>query len=118
MSFIQLFAKIPWKHVIGYAPEIVGVAQKIYENVRKTLGMSGKPGTVSLGARGLSLAGLELRVERLETNELQQAELVRDMARQVGELSAALGIVSRRLALATALAFASLAGVIILAFKT
>ncbi len=36
MSFVQLFAKIPWKNVIGYAPEIVGVAQKIYEDVRKT----------------------------------------------------------------------------------
>lgn len=118
MSFVHLFAKIPWRHVIGYAPEIVGVAQKIYENVRKTLGMRGKPGTVGPGARDLSLAGLELRIERLETNELQQAELVRDMARQVGELSATLGIVSRRLALASVLAVASLAGVIILALMT
>ena len=118
MGPIQLFAKIPWKHVIGYAPEIAVVAQKILENVRKTLRMKGKPGAAGPGARDLSPAGLDRRLERLEANEIQQAELVRDMARQVGELSAALGIVSRRLALATALAFASLAGVIILAFKT
>ena len=117
MSFVHLFAKIPWLHVIGYAPEIVGVAQKIYENVRKTLGMRRKPGTFGPGARDLSLAELESRIERLETNELQQAELVRDMACQMGKLSATLGIVSRRLALATVLAVASLVGVIILAMK-
>jgi len=116
MSLVHLFARIPWRHVIGYAPEIVVVAQKIFENVRKTLGMRGKPG-VGPGARDLSLAALELRIERLETNELQQAELVRDMARQMEELSVALGIVSRRLALASVLAVASLVGVIILALK-
>jgi hypothetical protein len=118
MSYAQLFAKIPWKQVIGFAPEIVAVAQKIYDNVKKTLGLKGGPVLGSAGKREPSLAELDKRVERLESNEVQQAELVRDMARQMGELSATLRIVSRRAFLAAVLAAAAVIGLVVLALKT
>jgi hypothetical protein len=117
MGYGHLFSKIPWKHVIGYAPEIIEVAQKIYDNVRKTLGLKGSPGSRSAKKREPTLAEVDRRLERLEGNELQQAELVRDMARQVGELSAALRILSRRLLLAFVLTAAALTGFIALAWK-
>ncbi len=118
MSYVHLFAKIPWRHVIGFAPEIIDVAQKIYDNVKKTLGLKGNAVSRGAGKGEHSLADLDRRVERLESNEVQQAELVRNMARQIGELSTALRIVSKRLLLATALAVAALIAVVALALKT
>ncbi|HSQ36065.1 MAG TPA: hypothetical protein VLQ89_08755 [Candidatus Binatia bacterium] len=114
MSVIHLFAKIPWKHLIGYTPELLGLAQKIYDNVRKTLGGKGAAASLTAGKRAPSLSDLDMRVERLEGNELQQAELVRDMARQVNELSAALAIVSRRLIWTTTLALAAFVAAVVL----
>lgn len=118
MSYVHLFTKIPWRHVIGFAPEIIDVAQKIHDNVKKTLGLKGSAVARSAGKGEPSLADLDRRVERLEGNEVQQAELVRNMAQQVGELSTALRIVSKRLLLATALAVAALIAVVALALKT
>ena len=117
MSVIHLFAKIPWKQVIGYTPQLIGLAQKIYDNVRKTLGAKGAAASFATGKRESSLADLDMRVERLEGNEVQQAELVRDMARQVGELSAVLRVVSRRLIWTTTLALAAFVGVVVLMLK-
>lgn len=118
MSYVHLFAKIPWRHVIGFAPEIIDVAQKIYENVKKTLGLKESAVARGAGKGQPSLADLDRRVERLESNEVQQAELVRNMARQVGELSTALRIVSKRLFLVTALAIAALIAVVVHALTT
>ncbi len=118
MGFGLFFAKIPWRQVIGFAPEIVLVAQKIYENVKKTLGMKRSSSVTGSEKRESSLSELDRRVERLEANEMQQAELVRDMARQVGDLSAATRILSKRLHLAMLLAVVALAGVVVLALTT
>lgn len=118
MGYLQLFTKIPWMRIIGLTPEIIDVSQKIYDNVKKMLGLKMSSSSRNTGKKELSLADLDMRVERLEGNEVQQAELVRNMARQVGELSIALRIVSKRLFLATALAAAAFIGFVILALKT
>ena len=117
MGYLKLFTKIPWMHIIGLTPEIIDVSQKIYDNVKKMLGLKVSPGSRNTGKREPSLTDLGVRVERLESNEIQQAELVRNMARQLGELSTALRIVSKRVFLATALAAAAFIGIVILALK-
>ena len=85
MGYLKLFTKIPWMHIIGLTPEIIDVSQKIYDNVKKMLGLKVSPGSRNTGKREPSLTDLGVRVERLESNEIQQAELVRNMARQLGE---------------------------------
>ena len=111
MSVITVLSKIPWKGIGKASPMIVDMALKIWKKVSTTIGLS-------LPAKeNLSLENLNKRIGQLESNEIQQAELVKNMAIQVNELSTALGIISRRLLLVTILAVAAIVGLVLLAFK-
>jgi len=111
MSFAVIISKIPWKQIGLASPQIVEVAKKIWKKVSTRIGLS-KP------IKDLpSLGNLNKRIEQLEANEIQQAELVKNMAIQTGELSSALGIISKRLLLVTILAVLAVIGFAILASK-
>lgn len=111
MSFVAIISKIPWKEIGIASPQLVEVAKKIWKKVSTRIGLS-KP-TKELP----SLENLNKRIEQLETNEIQQAELVKNMAMQTGELSSALEIISKRLLLVTILAVFAIIGFAVLAFK-
>lgn len=91
MSAGTILAEIPWN--------------KIKEALAKQ-------GQLTPGRTGesISMSSLAERLTRLESNELQQAELVSNIAHQVSELTSALQIVSKR-----ALVSLVLAGVAFLA---
>ena len=111
MSFAAIVSKIPWKAIGIASPQLAEVAMKIWKKVSTTIGLS-KP------AKELpSLENLNKRMEQLEANEIQQAELVKNMAMQTSELSAALEIISKRLQLVTILALIAVIGFAVLAFK-
>jgi len=111
MSFVTIISKIPWKEIGIASPQIVQVAKKIWKKVSARIGLS-KP-TMELP----SLENLNRRMEQLEANEIQQAELVKNMAMQTCELSSALEIISKRLQLVTVLAVIAVIGFAVLAIK-
>jgi len=111
MSFVSVASTIPWNKIVKMAPSIIDAATTIWEKVSKTIGLNKR------GKEVPSLENLNKRIEQLESNEIQQAELVKNMAGQVGELSTALQVISKRLFLVTILAVTALIGFAILAFK-
>lgn len=111
MSFVTIISRIPWKEIGLASPQMVEVAKIIWKKVSATIGLS-KP-TKELP----SLENLRQRIEQLEANEIQQAELVKNMAMQAGELATALRIISKRLQLVTILAVVAFIGFAILAIK-
>ena len=111
MSFASVASIIPWDKIVKMAPAIITAATTIWEKVSRTIGLNKRAKEVP------SLENLNKRIEQLEANEIQQAELVKNMAGQVGELSTALRVISKRLFLATILAAAAFIGFALLAFK-
>ncbi len=56
-------------------------------------------------------------MEQREANEIQQAELIKDMARQVGDLSTAIQTISKRLLLITIFTIVTFLGFLVVAIK-
>jgi hypothetical protein len=112
MSLVTILSRIPWREIGLASPQIVEVAKKIWKKASTTIGLS-QP-----AKERPSQENLQQRIEQLEANELQQAELVKNMALQLGELSTALGIISKRLQLLTILAVFAVIGFAVLALKT
>jgi hypothetical protein len=98
MSAISLLTKIPWDKIVKYGPIIIDMAERIYDKLKDALGGKSQSASPKKGAK-ISVEALADRVKELEVNELQQAELVSNMARQSGELSEALQIISKRVLL-------------------
>ena len=111
MSFVAIISKIPWKAIGIASPQLVGVARKIWKNVSARIGLANPTKELP------SMENLIQRIEQLETNEIQQAELVKNMALQTCELSSALEIISKRLQLVTILAAIAVIGFVVLAVK-
>jgi hypothetical protein len=116
MSAISILSQIPWGKIVSYGPSIIETAGVLLDNVRTRLGK--KPGQQAVDSIGSPTLGeLVERVSALESNEIRQAELVSKMAEQVGSLSSALEVLSKRVALAIFLSMgavlASLIAVII-----
>ncbi|RPI01264.1 MAG: hypothetical protein EHM72_06910 [Calditrichaeota bacterium] len=84
MSAFSILAKIPWVKIARYGPTIYTEADKIYKLIQGKLVTETK-------------SSLDERIKILETNELQQAELVKHIARQVGDVSSALQTMSKRI---------------------
>jgi len=100
MGVLPVLSAIPWGKIITYGPTIIETAGVLLDNVRKRFGKKKGPATLPENV-DLSLAALAERVSALEANEVRQAELVADMANQLGDLSKALQVLSQRIALAT-----------------
>lgn len=67
--------------ILQKAPEIITIARQLAEGVKA----------------GRKTAAVAERVAALEKNELQQAELVKEMAKQINDMSALIRVLSSRL---------------------
>ena len=72
--------------ILQKAPEIIAIAKRLADSVKS----------------GRKSADLAERVAALEKNEVQQAELVREMARQLNDMTALMKVLSRRIAVCLA----------------
>jgi len=111
MGFVTILSRIPWREIGLASPQIAEVAKKIWKKVSMTIGFS-RP-----AKEPPSLENLHKRIEQLEANEIQQAELVKNMAMQTEELATALRIISKRLQVVTILAVFAVIGLTVLALK-
>jgi hypothetical protein len=78
--------------ILQKAPEIITIARQLADGVKA----------------GRRTAEVAERVAALEKNELQQAELVKEMAKQINDMSALIRVLSGRLTICLACAVAAL----------
>lgn len=86
---------VRWDEVLRQAPKIVEVARNLYETNRQRQQRPAEPrgpaappaGPDATAALRDRIADLESQVRRLQENEIQQAGLVADMARQLEALA-------------------------------
>jgi len=95
MSATSFFAKIPWEKIKRYVPIIIEAAKVIYDEWKERAGNEDNS-SHSRKSTQISIRALEDRVARLESNELQQAELLSTIAKQLEDLTTALEISSKR----------------------
>jgi hypothetical protein len=99
MSALGILSQIPWGKIVTYGPTIIETAGALLDSVRSRFGKkAGLPGGGTTADP--SLQELLERVTALESNEVRQAELVSKIAEQLGSLSSALEVLSRRVVLA------------------
>jgi hypothetical protein len=80
---IGVLAKIPWKEIIKYGPVIIDTASNLLSRNR-----SAKIGPADT---------VEIRIARLEQNEKDQAELIKNMAERQEVLVRSIQVLNERL---------------------
>jgi hypothetical protein len=80
---IGILAKIPWKEILKYSPVIIDTASHLFVRNRE--------------ARIDPSDTVEMRIARLEQNEKDQAELIKDMAERQEILVQSIRVLSARL---------------------
>jgi hypothetical protein len=100
--------------IMALAPMIVETAKKLFEKIKVLFDPQSR---ADQGKREMALGDLDKRVGQLEANEIQQAELIQDMAYQVENLSTAVQTISKRLLLIAIFAIVSFLGFLIIAIK-
>ena len=84
ISFIiGMLAKIPWKEILKYGPVIIDTASSLLSRNRST--------------RIDPAETVEMRIARLEQNEKDQAELIKDMAERQEILVQSIQVLDARL---------------------
>jgi hypothetical protein len=111
---------VPWSTIISNAPLIVDGAKKLVALARnKAGGAAGRPPPAPLsGDPQADLAALHARIDRLEQEQRQAAELLRSMAESNAQLAQAVSALRRRAVRNMWLAWAVLAGLLLLAWWT
>jgi len=114
MSAVTILTKIPWSKIVMYGPTVVDMAERIFAKVKETFGKQKPPAQIEPGDV-ISMTTFSDRISRLESNELQQAELISKMTHEIEEIIPVLQILSKRALLAMSLsALAFFASVIAL----
>jgi hypothetical protein len=110
MSLVWLKA-VPWSTLLANAPVIVDGAKKLAALVRKQPAVASKPaaGTFAGGAPS-DLGALQERIEQLEEEQRQTAELLRSMAESHAQMTQALIALRARARLNLRLAVVALLG--------
>lgn len=103
MALANIVAKLPWKEIVKAAPVILTAAERL---LRKRSTGQGAPMNLASDSQGRAPAALAKRLDALEQSEAEQAELVREMAEQIKQLTDAARIVSMRVNLALGGVFA------------
>jgi hypothetical protein len=85
-SIIRVLAKIPWKEIIKYGPVIVNTATNLLSRNKS--------------ARINPADTIEIRIARLEQNEKDQAELIKNMAERQEILVQSIQVLNARLKIA------------------
>lgn len=80
---IRILSKIPWKEIIKYGPVIIDTASSLLSRNRST--------------RIDPAETVEMRIARLEQNEKDQAELIKDMAERQEILVQSIQVLDARL---------------------
>jgi hypothetical protein len=111
MSAVTAISKIPWDKIAKYGPIIIATAGKLFESIRTHFGNKTESSLNEKKDAEISLAD---RISRLESNEVQQAELVSKIANQLGSLTSALEVVSKRAFLSLILSAIALVAALIL----
>jgi hypothetical protein len=82
---------VPWTTILSHAPSVLDAARGLRRSAAEAPAAEPADGDVETLARAL---------ERLQERQEEQVALVSDLARQVGELTAALEVLRARLRLA------------------
>jgi chromosome segregation ATPase len=106
---------VPWSTIVSNAPLIIGGAKKLVSLVQnKPAGAgevtSGLPGTSGAGARP-EFAALQARIQQLEQEQREAADLLRTMAQSHDQMVQALEALRRRARLGLYIALLSLVGI-------
>jgi hypothetical protein len=89
----MVVAAIPWEKIIKYGPVLVDLADRLLDTIKKNIPrLSG-----GANQKEPSLADLAKRLTSLENNEIQQAELVSQIAGQLESLTKALQVMHARI---------------------
>jgi len=85
--------KIKWKSVLTTTIALSELARKIYDTIQK----HAKSSQSQKKDKNISITELSDRIQRLENNELENAELISKMADQIEVLSKSIRVVGARL---------------------
>jgi len=91
-----------WKPILPFIPSIIDTATKLYDAIQKTSNKSSKKSHVI--DLSTSVTDIAKRVSSLEENEIAQAKLVQNMAEQLSNVTTAINLLSKRIAIALTLA--------------
>jgi hypothetical protein len=105
MGVLSILSIIPWDKILKYSPIIVEAGERIFGSVNKYFGGTSRGGGK---LHKVSLEQLDKRIELLEQNELEQADLIEKIAVQINELSIAAKIISNRTLVALSISSLSL----------
>ena len=95
---IRVLAKIPWKELIKYGPVIIDKASSLLSRNR-----SAKIGPADT---------IEIRIARLEQNEKDQAELIKNMAERQEILVQSIQVLNARLKISFLISIALAIGLV------
>jgi hypothetical protein len=85
------WSRIPWRLLVDHAPTIVDAARRLYVGSRPPRDASPpRPGTTP------SSETLQRAVEQLQARDVQHAELLAELARQVQDITTALTVLRAR----------------------
>ncbi len=97
--FAAALSKVPWTLILNQAPKIVGEARKLIETVSKrgsTARTSATADSPNMTSVSQDLDRLRSMVEELESHDVEQAELITQIATQGEALSRGLQIIAGR----------------------
>ena len=100
MAWLTIITKIPWKEIAKFAPTILDTAIKINKSVQKHLLRGNINPLNTNNISNENSKNIMERIKSLEENEIEQSELVKNMATQLSKLSNAAEILSKRIILA------------------
>jgi uncharacterized coiled-coil protein SlyX len=83
---------VPWMQIVQLMPSILEVSRELLKRTRR----APPPPPPAPASGGSESAGLEARIAALEENERRQAELVTNMAEQLGQLTTAVTALHRQ----------------------
>ncbi|MFA7384475.1 MAG: hypothetical protein WC001_13600 [Desulfurivibrionaceae bacterium] len=93
MAIQAVAAVIPWKKVIEYAPEVLGAAKKLWEYWRN---VDPKPEVDPQSEIVTQISAVVERLQRLESSEIEQSNIVKQIAEQLQGASVGLIDTSRK----------------------
>ena len=97
--FAAALSKVSWTLILNQAPKIVGETRKLIETVskrRSTAGAFATADSANMTSGSQALNQVRSMVEELESHDIEQAELITQIATQEEALSRGLQIIAGR----------------------
>ncbi|HEY0201324.1 MAG TPA: hypothetical protein VGC24_06500 [Burkholderiaceae bacterium] len=101
IGWLSALKMIPWGEVIEATPHVVKAARNLFRSTRKTgapaaSGASPDEALLPVGDTGAALRQLQQRVQRLEAEQRQSAELIATLAEQNAQVVQAIEVLRVR----------------------